>query len=171
MIPLILKVLPWKHIAAAAAGAAVIGGIYLWGYGAGKDAVRADWDKERITTAQKHAEAVERVLASQQAIQSMLDQARRDRKHDEDRINRLHAAAVDSLRDRPERPAGGVPDAAGSGGIASGCTGANLYREDAAVALGIARDADLVRAALAECRAGYQAARERLGQVGPGGSP
>lgn len=74
-------------------------------------------------------------------------------------INARLSAALASLRSRPERPtsAGQLPSAAAD---CKGATGAELYREDAAVALGIARDADIQRAALAACYQQYDDARE-----------
>lgn len=74
-------------------------------------------------------------------------------------INARLSAALASLRSRPERPAsaGQLSSAAAD---CKGATGAELYREDAAVALGIARDADIQRAALAACYQQYDDARE-----------
>lgn len=74
-------------------------------------------------------------------------------------INARLSAALASLRSRPERPAtaGQLSSAAAD---CKGATGAELYREDATVALGIARDADIQRAALAACYQQYDDARE-----------
>lgn len=76
-------------------------------------------------------------------------------------INARLSAALASLRSRPERPT-----TAGHLSIDSadckGATGAELYREDAAVALGIARDADIQRAALAACYQQYDDARAMI---------
>lgn len=73
-------------------------------------------------------------------------------------INARLSAALASLRSRPERPAsaGQLSSAAAD---CKGATGAELYREDAAVALGIARDADIQRAALAACYQQYDDAK------------
>lgn len=73
-------------------------------------------------------------------------------------INARLSAALAGLRNRPERPAsaGQLSSAAAD---CKGATGAELYREDAAVALGIARDADIQRAALAACYQQYDDAR------------
>lgn len=74
-------------------------------------------------------------------------------------INARLSAALASLRSRPERPAtaGQLSSAAAD---CKGATGTELYREDAAVALGIARDADIQRAALAACYQQYDDARQ-----------
>lgn len=73
-------------------------------------------------------------------------------------INARLSAALASLRSRPERPttAGQLP---GAPTDCKGATGAELYREDAAVALRIAGDADIQRAALAACYKQYDDAR------------
>lgn len=164
MIPFaVLKVLPWRHIAGAVAVVAVVGSIWLHGRGAGKDAVQARWDADKAQAALDHAAALGRVLQAQKGILNSMEQARRERRNEEDRIRGIHAAIVDSLRDRPEgRAASGVPDAAATG---TGCTGAGLARPDAGFLAGYAADAARLQSALAECRSGYQATRERLDEV------
>jgi len=74
-------------------------------------------------------------------------------------INARLSAALASLRNRPERPATSGQLSSASADC-KGATGAELYREDATVALGIARDADIQRAALAACYQQYDDARE-----------
>lgn len=73
-------------------------------------------------------------------------------------INARLSAALASLRSRPERPAS-VGQLSSAAADCKGATGAELYREDATVALGIARDADIQRAALAACYQQYDDAR------------
>jgi hypothetical protein len=43
-----------------------------------------------------------------------------------------------------------------------GCTGKELYREDGAILIGIAREADELRASLKQCYSQYEAARQAL---------
>ena len=164
MIPLAaLKLLPWRHIAGAVAVVAVVGSIWMHGRSAGKDAVQARWDADKAQAALDHAAALGRVLEAQKGILNAVEQARRERRNEEDRIRGIHAAIVDSLRDRPEgRATSGVPDASSAG---TGCTGAGLARPDAGFLAGYAADAARLQSALAECRAGYQAARERIDEV------
>lgn len=160
MIPLLplLGAIPWRLVAIAATAVA----LFAYGHHQGAASVQTEWDKAKAEQAAQHAKDVARALLAQQSLQAQIDNERKASREEVTRINRLHAAAVDSLRQRPERPAAGVPDAPGVGTPARGCTGADLYREDATVALGIARDADIIRAALNECRAGYQAAKDQL---------
>ena len=60
------------------------------------------------------------------------------------------------LRDRPERPAGGAVPTGGAGQVA--CTGAQLYRPDAAFLIGESAAADQLRLDLADCQARYDSA-------------
>ena len=63
--------------------------------------------------------------------------------------------ALAELRKRPRRPAPGATDSPGNGQAASGCTGAQLYREDAELALREAARADTIRVALKACYRQY----------------
>lgn len=107
-------------------------------------AVRAD--DERLARANEH-DLSTKAIATEQGKQNEIAT-----------INARLSAALASLRSRPERPAsaGKLSSAAAD---CKGATGAELYREDAAVALGIARDADIQRAALAACYQQYDDAR------------
>lgn len=107
--------------------------------------VRAD--DERLARANEH-DLSTKAIATEQGKQNEITT-----------INARLSAALASLRSRPERPAsaGKLSSAAAD---CKGSTGAELYREDAAVALGIARDADIQRAALAACYQQYDDARE-----------
>lgn len=108
-------------------------------------AVRAD--DERIARATEH-DLSTKAIATEQGKQNEIAT-----------INARLSAALASLRSRPERPAtaGKLSSAAAD---CKGATGAELYREDAAVALRIAGDADIQRAALAACYQQYDDARE-----------
>lgn len=102
---------------------------------------------ERLARANEH-DLSTKVIATEQGKQNEIAT-----------INARLSAALASLRSRPERPAsaGQLSSAAAD---CKGATGAELYREDAAVALRIARDADIQRAALAACYQQYDDARE-----------
>lgn len=106
--------------------------------------VRAD--DERLARANEH-DLSTKAIAREQGKQNEIAT-----------INARLSAALASLRSRPERPttAGQLSSAAAD---CKGATGAELYREDATVALGIARDADIQRAALAACYQQYDDAR------------
>lgn len=137
--------------------------LYRTGYTSGSQSVSAQWEAERAATAKAHAQQLVRARDAQIALAAQIDQQRREADREKARILALHRDALERLRDRPERPSPAtVSDPTGVAAPTRGCTGADLYREDAAVALGIARDADLLRADYHECRARYQAAKERL---------
>lgn len=81
------------------------------------------------------------------------------------------AGHVEQLRQRAQRPAGPAAGTADTGATSTHraigtCTGADLYRQDAIALVGIAADADQLRADYAELFAGYEAARlQALGAV------
>lgn len=76
--------------------------------------------------------------------------------NEQKRIDAAVRAALDSVRDRPDRPAGGgaVP---GGATTTVACTGAQLYRPDAQFLVREAGRADGLRNQLADCRARYDA--------------
>jgi len=133
------------------------------GLAAGRAEVQAKWDQQRITDAAATVQAAMQARAREQALQSSADKIRQEKTREIADLNRRHAAALaDSLRHRPDRPADYLPATAQAAdtGPATGCGADQLFRQDAAVALGIARDADLVRIALQQCHAQYQAAAD-----------
>lgn len=64
-------------------------------------------------------------------------------------------AALAELRNRPRRPAPGTTEAPSNGQAASGCTGAQLYGNDAEFLIREASDADTIRTALKACYRQY----------------
>ena len=86
------------------------------------------------------------------------------RKEKNDEINRLrsnHAAALERMRHRPERPTGSanLPAPASNGSPATGCTGAQLYRPDGQLLRGESLRAETVRLELKACYQQYEQAR------------
>lgn len=69
---------------------------------------------------------------------------------------------LDSVRSRPVRPATTSPAAASNGQAAPGCTGAQLYRDDAGFLGGEAGAADNAMISLRACYAQYDAAKARI---------
>lgn len=110
----------------------------------------ASAEQERVRQVQRAADE----RAAREKEQQWAARAGQIEQEKLDEINRIRsdsAAAIARLSNRPTRvPAstGGVPQAAPA---CTGATGAQLYREDATVALRIAGDADEHRAALAAC--------------------
>lgn len=158
-IPLILaakNLIPWRPVLISCLGLT----LFAFGHNKGAASVQAKWDTDKLAQATERADDLAKALQVQQSLQSLIDQAKKDRRDESTRIDRLYAAAVDSMRDRPEaRASAGVPAPTESG---AGCTGAGLARPDAGFLAGYAADAARVQAALHECRAGYQAAKDQL---------
>jgi hypothetical protein len=168
MIPVILaaakSLIPWRALLVAGAVVVLALSLFTWGHVRGAAGIRAQWGQEKaqegLRKAQEAQQALSAALQAQQALQVQIDQAQKDRKNETARIDRVYAAVVDSLRDRPQtRAAAGVPSAAEPG---AGCTGAGLAGPDAGFLAGYAADAARTQAILDQCRAGYQAAKGRL---------
>ncbi len=104
-------------------------------------AVTAETDKRWRAT-----ENTWKVTAYQ--IQKERDDEIKDIAHERD-------AALAELRNRPRRPAPGTAEATGNGQAASGCTGAQLYGNDAEFLIREAVDADKLRVGLKACYAQY----------------
>ena len=123
-----------------------------------------------IVIAQKeeaHAKAIAAAeLASrtkEQGLQKAADQIRREK---DARINTINSAlnsAIDSLRQRDERPSPYTLSPNPSVGlVAKGCTGAELYRSDAEFLIREAARADTVKQSYEQCYAQYQAVKKIL---------
>jgi len=136
--------------------------VYREGVNAGRDEVTVEWQADRITQARANAAALLRAREREQTLRETIDHLRGEYGQKIQRIALERDALVRELRRRPERPADYVPPAAAVAGTepAASCSADQLFREDAAAAVGIAADADAVRASLMECREAYDAVRE-----------
>ena len=146
--------------AVVAAGGAWM--IYSAGYEAGATSVQTAWDAERLEALRARAEFETAARKREQEMAARAAQQRKELHREITRLEQHHAAIVDSLRDRPDRPAdgGSVPGAATAGADpATGCTGAELYRPDGEFLAGEAARADQLRLALATCIAAYGTVR------------
>jgi len=153
--------------------------IPMWAYGvvfaallgvAGVQTVRlADAKQDNADLVAAHATE----LAKQKDDALLAEQAAREREHnlqdnaaiaakekqDElDTTNGKLAAALERLRNRPERPAAVANGSTAPAAAAKGATGAELFRPDAEFLSREAARADGLRAALAECYRVYDAA-------------
>jgi hypothetical protein len=138
--------------------------IHTNGLAAGRAEIQAKWDQRRIVDAAANVQAAMQARAREQALQSTADKIRQEKTREIRTLLAARDAALRELRDRDERPAVGGDaaadaDPAGAGPAAS-CTGAELWRSDAAFLVWEAARADEVRAHLSECRAAYNSARE-----------
>lgn len=123
--------------------------VALPSYDYGRRSVRAQWDAEKasLVTAQRTKEA---------ELQAGMDKLREDKRRETAKLQRTVAALTDSLRNRPERPA--VSEVASAGDAGRGCTGAELYREDAALVISESERAEKIRLQLIQCQKMYREA-------------
>lgn len=107
-----------------------------------------------------HAEAARAAEASarskEQAAAKSLATIEQKARDEQKRLSADLAAAHRELRDRPQRPSGGDVPKGPAAGV--GCTGASLYRQDAAALVREAGRADQLRTELARCTSAYDAA-------------
>ena len=131
---------------------------YRTGHASGAARVQAKWDAERAAHARALIAVIEERDRATAAMAARTEALKREYKRETDRIAADRDRLLASLRDRPERPAGGadMPDGAASG---AGCTGAGLARPDAEFLVGYAADAERLQSALATCQAAYDAVR------------
>lgn len=124
---------------------------YGYGHEHGSRVVQAKWDAENLAllTAQRNKES---------ELQSNIATLRKAYTDETSKLSHTVAALNDRVRNRPERPTMPSSAASSSGSSPQGCTGAELYREDAAVAIAEAERADQIRLALIQCQAAYNAA-------------
>jgi hypothetical protein len=126
----------------------------------GGNQVRVEWAQEKETNEIQARAALAQAATKTIALQIQADKTRKAK---DAHIARLAAdldAALDSLRQRPDRPAD-LP-APASAGAATGCTGAELWRPDAGFLAREAARADRILADLGQCQAAYEQARGAL---------
>jgi len=150
---------PYARLAAALMVAAALAGLYWKAYTSGKKTVQAEWNAEKLATAENTRILL---MANAKTTSDLQAKADKERASKNAQINSLSLELDESLRrlrNRPERPAGDMPKATGAGGNG---TGADLYREDAEFLAREAARADKLRISLNQCRAAYNAARDTL---------
>jgi len=152
---------PWFLLGAALA-VAVAGSAGLYkGRDLGMAEVQQAWDKERAAQEAEYAAAQAAAREKEQELQASADSLRKEKDREIRDLNARAVALSNSLRDRPSRPtteSSPVPGATSTG--PSGCTPKQLYREDSEVVVGLAREADEIRAALKQCYAQYESLRK-----------
>ena len=129
---------------------AIVFAVYQ-GYEYGRQNVQAQWDKEKAATviAQREKET---------ELQTNMDKLREDKRREITKLTNTVATLTNGLRNRPERPT--MPTSASTGDAGGWCSGPQLYRGDAQLALSEAERADTIRLALIQCQKAYQAASD-----------
>ena len=126
---------------------------------AGQAKVQAKWDREKAKQMAEYAENMRLAREKEQALQQGANHLREEKDRELKKIADTNRILLGSLRNRPERPAEGSAVSGAAGVGQSGCTGKELYREDGAILVGIAREADELRIALKQCYAQYETLR------------
>jgi hypothetical protein len=152
---------PWLILAFVLAVGAAAGGGYYKGNSAGRAEVQQQWDKEKAEQYAAYAKGQEEARQREQALQANADKLRRDKDAEIKNINARAAALTNSLRDRQTRPTETNTVSSTTSVRPAGCSGKELYREDGAFLVGLAAEADGLKAALDQCYRQYDAARQK----------
>lgn len=135
---------------------------YTWVYERGADSIQRKWDAVEAERAQLVIAQQQAAIKAQAELQAKADQLRRDKDAQINNINASLAAALDGLRNRPDRPGPGNLPASPGAGSAAGCTGSELFKPDAGFLSREAARADELRAELQQCQAQYNELRQAL---------
>jgi hypothetical protein len=142
-------------IAAAGAG-------YFQGSEHGQAKVQNLWDKEKAAQYAEYAKAQEEARKKEQELQAQADKLRSDKDVEIRNLNARATALTNSLQQRPSSTSqtGSVSGSSGIGSSIAGCSGKNLFREDAESLVQIAIEADTLRLALKQCYGQYESLRK-----------
>ena len=123
---------------------------------AGMIEVQAIWSADRLSIAKSQAEESAKAREKEQELQAQINKQRKAHKNEINRLVRDHSNLVDSLRQRPERPAS-LEDMPKNPPARieppTGCTGLQLYRQDGEFLARETERADQLRIALRSCLA------------------
>ena len=141
-------------LAALAAVTAGLWAVHSHGVEQGRADVQSSWDAAKLAQSQADLEEELRVRAYEQSLQTTADNLRKAKDDQIAEISRDRDAARASLRMRlsTPRPASYVPP---DPGVGPSCSGASLFTEDREFLIGIAAEADGLRAAYLSCEAQY----------------
>lgn len=150
----------WLELAAAA----LIAGLCWWGYSAiydrGAESVQVLWTAEKLETAQQSAKIAADALKVTSDLQASADKQRENSNAQIKALNATLGTALAGLSSRAPRPGdGSLPASAGTG---TGCTGAQLYRQDGEFLSRESARADRLRIQLASCETAYAEVAEKL---------
>jgi hypothetical protein len=113
--------------------------------------------------ARQYAAAQQKARATEQSMQSAADRLRRDKDAQINNLSTRVRTLTAELRNRPKRPSTSsiTPDAR-LGLTASGCSGAELYREDGEFLIREAARADTIQEGYKQCTQQYETMRKYL---------
>jgi len=147
--------------------AAVSAVAYRHGAEQGRLEVQAEWDAQRAAQARTTIRLMEARDAAEQRLAEITERQRKDYRRAIQALTAERDALLVGLQHRAERgsDAGGANlsgDPGADPGGTRGCTGRDLYREDAAFLVGESYRADRLQLALNQCKAQYNAVREKV---------
>ena len=151
-----LGLLTNRWVLGGLAGLVMLGFSYWKGYTHGSTNVQEKWDAYKVVQEREALAEASKAVEKERQLQAKADRIQREKHNAVKTADAKYNALVDSLRNRPEVRANGVPEGADN---AVGCTGAGLARPDAEFLAGFAADAARLQAQYNACKAGYEALR------------
>ena len=131
------------------------------------DALMVKWTAERLAIANQTITIKSENEARQATLVTDRDTQLKAKDDQIDKLNADVSGLTDRLRQRPVRPQPG----SGANTVdvtkpqpVTGCTGAELYREDGLAFVGESKRAEKIRINLVECQAAYESATKQCGR-------
>lgn len=124
---------------------------FSYDYGVDKGNLKVAVIKKEIT--EEYNKQLKEQIVKVQKLQKDLTLVKLDKENEIHNINKRYGAAIDSLRNRPERTTTIFKDRSTPAECPrERCTGEQLFREDAEFLIGEATKAMILRESLASCR-------------------
>ena len=159
MNPLIF--LNWRVLAAITI-AALLAASHWKAYNSGAAGVQAASDAYTVAAQAQTMKIQQETRDKESKLQAQRESIRKAKNVQIAKLDADLANALDRLRNRPDRPGEGDLSATTGAGSSTGCTGAQLYRSDAAAFVREATRADKLLADLGQCQAQYATAIEAV---------
>ena len=149
---------PWMIVGVMLAVSGAYGVGHWRGDSAGQAYVRQQWDQEKAKQMAEYAENMRLAREKEQALQQGADHLREEKDRELKKVADSNRILLNSLRDRPERPAQGSAMSS-TASTCVGATGAQLAKGDAEFLAGYSADAANLKAALDQCVKQYESLR------------
>lgn len=135
---------------------------YFKGVSNGKASVQTKWDSEKAAQIIALDAAKDKIRQTERQLQLNADKARKEKDDAVNRVKRNYDSVIAGLRQRPSRDGIKLPSSTGFAESATGCTGAELSREDAEFLVGEAARADRLRVELEACYTTYDDVKTKI---------
>lgn len=131
---------------------------YFVAYNRGQESIQAEWDKAKLETLNHHLDAMREANTKQLELTEKINSIKRATNEETSELRATVNTLTNQLRNRPTRANFGTDTNVGTGTNTStaGCTGAQLFRDDAEFLAREAERADTMRLLLKECRVAYE---------------